>query len=64
MRRVLRHMIMVLREHHFTKVNINLFNDVLLNTVLSENIVPLGLVTHFIEIFMEELAKVLFDKNL
>lgn len=50
---------MVLKENGFNKENIGKFNEVISETVLkTTGKVPLGLVMHFIEIFMEELAKV------
>lgn len=52
---------MVLKEKGFSKVNIEKFNEVISDTVLTTvRKVPLGFVMHFIEIYMEELAKVLY----
>lgn len=52
-------MFLVLKEQGFSKYNINKFNEVLSVTILSTTVkIPMGLHMHFIEIFMEELAKV------
>lgn len=52
---------MVLKEKGFSKKNIEKYNEVISDTVLSTvRKIPLGFVMHFIEIYMEELAKVLY----
>lgn len=53
-------MLIVLSKKGFSMENIEKFNEVISNTVLTTTMkVPVGLVMHFTEIFMEELAKVL-----
>ncbi|XP_018565397.1 ribosomal RNA processing protein 1 homolog [Anoplophora glabripennis] len=58
-RRLLRHMLIVLKEHGLSKKNIDMFSEVVLLTVLNTNInPPVGLFMHFTEIFLEEIAKI------
>lgn len=53
-------MLLVVKEKGFSKENIEKFNEVISHTVLTTvRKIPLGFVMHFIEIYMEELAKVL-----
>lgn len=55
-------MLKVLKEKGFSKENIGRFNEVISETVLTTvRKIPLGLVMHFIEIFLEELGKVCSD---
>lgn len=52
-------MFIALKEHGFSQPNIDQFNEVLSVTVLNDiGKIPLGLVMHFTEMYMEELAKV------
>ncbi|VEN61387.1 unnamed protein product [Callosobruchus maculatus] len=58
-RRLLRQAFFVLKKHFFSHKDIENFNAVLSSTILMPHGLPaLGLLMHFIEIFMEELAKV------
>nr|CAI5850798.1 unnamed protein product [Callosobruchus analis] len=58
-RRLLRQAFFVLKKHFFAHKDIERFNAVLSSTILMPSSLPaLGLLMHFIEIFMEELAKV------
>ncbi|KAG5866189.1 hypothetical protein JTB14_000006 [Gonioctena quinquepunctata] len=58
-RRLLREMLIVLKNNKLNTKNIQQFGDVLSNTLLHvKTSPPLGLFMHFVEIFMEELAKV------
>nr|CAH7769593.1 unnamed protein product [Callosobruchus chinensis] len=58
-RRLLRQAFLLLKKHFFAHKDIEKFNAVLSSTILMPLGLPaLGLLMHFIEIFMEELAKV------
>ncbi|XP_050300485.1 ribosomal RNA processing protein 1 homolog isoform X2 [Anthonomus grandis grandis] len=58
-RRLLRQALFVLKKNNFKKLTNEAFTKVLEETILStEKTPPLGLVMHFIEIYLEELAKV------
>nr|XP_023013538.1 ribosomal RNA processing protein 1 homolog [Leptinotarsa decemlineata] len=58
-RRLLRETLITLRNHKLNSENIKKFNEVLSDTILSPDAIPpLGLFMHYVEIFLEELAKV------
>lgn len=49
----------MLKKHDWQRKHIVKFNDILNETILSnEKLPPLGLSMHFVDIFLEELAKV------
>lgn len=52
-------MLIALKKHGLSKKNINKFGEILSYTILNTEVHPLvGLLMHFTEIFLEEVAKV------
>lgn len=60
MRRLLRQSLVAMEKNSFKKKDVVAFGDILIETVLNPktNSTSLGLTMHFIEIFLEEVAKV------
>uniref|UniRef100_A0A1A9VLY3 Ribosomal RNA processing protein 1 homolog n=1 Tax=Glossina austeni TaxID=7395 RepID=A0A1A9VLY3_GLOAU len=57
-RRMLRHMLKVLKNHYWSSETVERFNQCVEESVLSENVTARGLTMHYLDIFFEELAKV------
>uniref|UniRef100_A0A1B0FAP0 Uncharacterized protein n=1 Tax=Glossina morsitans morsitans TaxID=37546 RepID=A0A1B0FAP0_GLOMM len=57
-RRMLRHMLKVLKNHYWSLETVERFNQCVEGSVLSENVTARGLTMHYLDIFFEELAKV------